>query len=305
MHIEQLKYLIEIGKCRSLNTASQNLNITYNGLRYSINALEEELGVKLINRTNKGCTLTKDGEQIVGISKKFFSDLSLVTEKRKRKRNNISGEIVLVLPLTILEAFMSKFIFDFEEKYPNLKINYSLIQNNNEQLFKESDSIYMFYMQGNALNNIILNECKINHMSIHKLYESSIHCTCSYKHELAKKKEVTIKQLQKYTLLYRSTFEKNDLYDYYFNKQHYIIEENPIVFENAILSGKYITLSSDLPIPPYHLFTHDYVSHVPIIDAPRYNIYLAYSQTLQSNERFRLFFNELENKLNCKIFVDN
>ncbi|MBQ3119538.1 MAG: LysR family transcriptional regulator [Peptococcaceae bacterium] len=304
MHIDQLKYLIEIGKCPSLNSASQNLNLTYNGLRYSINELEEELGVKLLNRTNKGCTLTKDGERLVRISEKFLSELSLITDKKQKK--NISGEITIFVPRYFLESFFSKFIFEIEEKYPKLKIKNLPIENENNihKIFSQyPDAFCIFTSPADDSHNEFLSECRKKEILFHELYSAPLYCGCVRSHKLANKQDVSIKQLSKYTLLHRVDV-KDRLYTQYFNKCLHKIEENPFVFENTILAGKCIFLSTKIPIAPYFTMTHEGITHIPITDAPNIKIYLAHSQKLHRKEHVLYFINEFERKFNCKITLD-
>ena len=51
MRIEQLVYLIEAARLRSINKASENLYITQQSMNLSLKKLEDELGTKLLERT--------------------------------------------------------------------------------------------------------------------------------------------------------------------------------------------------------------------------------------------------------------
>ena len=66
MRLEQLKYLIEVANCKSINKAAQNLYITQPALSIAINSLEEELQYPLLKRTKKGVLLTEDGPCATG-----------------------------------------------------------------------------------------------------------------------------------------------------------------------------------------------------------------------------------------------
>ncbi len=65
MSLEQLKYLIEVANCKSINKAAQNLYITQPALSIAINSLEEELQYPLLKRTKKGVLLTEDGVRVL------------------------------------------------------------------------------------------------------------------------------------------------------------------------------------------------------------------------------------------------
>ena len=59
MRTEQIKYLIEISEHHSLSAAAEKLCITTAALSLSVKSLEEELGLLLFRRTNKGVELTE------------------------------------------------------------------------------------------------------------------------------------------------------------------------------------------------------------------------------------------------------
>lgn len=65
MNFDQMKQIIEIYHCGSINRAAQNLFMTQSSLSKSIGALEKELGKKILVRTYTGTSLTPFGEEIL------------------------------------------------------------------------------------------------------------------------------------------------------------------------------------------------------------------------------------------------
>lgn len=54
MNLDQMLYLTELGKTKTISQAAKNLNISQAGLSQSLDKLEEELGLRLFNRTRSG-----------------------------------------------------------------------------------------------------------------------------------------------------------------------------------------------------------------------------------------------------------
>ena len=75
MRIEQLEYLLMISKCASLTEASERLFITQQSLGKAIRDLENELGVQLLVRNNRGCTLTKEGYEALQQAKEILDKI--------------------------------------------------------------------------------------------------------------------------------------------------------------------------------------------------------------------------------------
>ena len=76
MNTNQLEYLIEISKHKSMSAASEKLHMSPQALSMSIKKLEEELGFPLLIRSFKGITLTSDGEWLVHEAESFLSKIS-------------------------------------------------------------------------------------------------------------------------------------------------------------------------------------------------------------------------------------
>ena len=57
MMFQQLRYLIAVAECGSINQAAERLFISQQSLRASIKSLEQKLGFALFNRSAKGMRL--------------------------------------------------------------------------------------------------------------------------------------------------------------------------------------------------------------------------------------------------------
>ena len=72
MNIRQMRQIIEINNCQSINKAAQKLYISQSSLTASINAAEEELGMKILKRSHSGIELTEFGQTFVGSAQKIL-----------------------------------------------------------------------------------------------------------------------------------------------------------------------------------------------------------------------------------------
>ena len=62
MTLQNLRYIIEVANCRSFSKAAQSLFMTQSALSTAIRDIEDELGIQIFRRTNRGVSLTPDGE---------------------------------------------------------------------------------------------------------------------------------------------------------------------------------------------------------------------------------------------------
>ncbi len=86
LKIEHLKYFVEVVQCASMNKAAKNLFVTQPTLTSTIKALENELGFSLIIRSNKGVSLTKNGEKVYSDALKILGMVQQWQTMQKEKQ---------------------------------------------------------------------------------------------------------------------------------------------------------------------------------------------------------------------------
>ncbi|MEH7387071.1 LysR family transcriptional regulator [Bacillus sp. JJ1521] len=88
MNIEQLSYIVEVAKVKSLAEASKTLNISQSALSQAITKLEAELNLKLFNRNRAGAIPTKEGHIIIEKAKQALHAIYQVKEEARNQINN-------------------------------------------------------------------------------------------------------------------------------------------------------------------------------------------------------------------------
>ena len=111
MNIEQLSYIVEVAKVKSLAEASRTLNISQSALSQAITKLEAELSLKLFYRNRTGATPTKEGSFIVERAQEALHAIYQVKEEARNQLNNSNDLLrISVIPgLTspIVDTYLS------------------------------------------------------------------------------------------------------------------------------------------------------------------------------------------------------
>ena len=81
MTLNQLKYAIIVSKAKSMNEAAKKLFISQPSLSASIKELEEEIGIELFRRTNKGIFITQNGEEFIRYARQVVEQYELIESK--------------------------------------------------------------------------------------------------------------------------------------------------------------------------------------------------------------------------------
>ena len=81
MTLQQLRYIIAIQDAGSYNKAARELFISQPSLSAAVKDLEEELGITIFIRNNRGITLTADGSEFLGYARQVMEQYRLLNER--------------------------------------------------------------------------------------------------------------------------------------------------------------------------------------------------------------------------------
>lgn len=78
MTLQQLRYLIAIAESGSINAAARASYVSQSNLSSSMKALEEELGIEVFVRTNRGITLTNEGTELLSYARQVIEQADML-----------------------------------------------------------------------------------------------------------------------------------------------------------------------------------------------------------------------------------
>ena len=81
MNIMQMKYVLEVAIAPSIREASTRLFISQPALSSSIRELEEELGIIIFDRSNKGISLTDEGREFVTYAQRVVGQYEILENR--------------------------------------------------------------------------------------------------------------------------------------------------------------------------------------------------------------------------------
>lgn len=81
MTLQQIKYAITIASIGSLNKAAEQLYISQPSLSSAVKELENDIGITIFTRTNKGVVTTAEGEDFLTYARQVFQQYELLLER--------------------------------------------------------------------------------------------------------------------------------------------------------------------------------------------------------------------------------
>ncbi|WP_420489793.1 LysR family transcriptional regulator [Neobacillus drentensis] len=123
MELRQLRLFIEVAKHKSITKAAENMHISQPALSKTLRALEDELGMTLIIRTNKTSDLTDAGKVVL----EYALRMTVLVDEMKTTlidMTNLSrGQINIGLPPFIGSLFFPRVMAKFHHAFPNIELN--------------------------------------------------------------------------------------------------------------------------------------------------------------------------------------
>lgn len=121
MNTMHMKYIVEVGKMKSITKAAENLYVTQSAVSQAINSIEKELGVQLFYRSKSGTLTTTQGKNIIikfleilEKVKEIEMEVSLYTEEE--------GKEIRVAAIPGLFSSLVKTITKFKSSFPRIDV---------------------------------------------------------------------------------------------------------------------------------------------------------------------------------------
>jgi len=170
----------------SFSKAAEAKFITQSAMSHLIKNLEEELGVKLLNRSGKKVMPTPAGRLFYEYAKRILDQYRTMEKDIYNLVKKIKGPLYLGASSTVATYLLPQVFYDFSRSYPEVQINLSV--SNKEKIINElhEGRIDIGVVEGDA------NDARI---SLEEIAEDEIVVIASNDNPLTKKKHVTPQDL--------------------------------------------------------------------------------------------------------------
>ncbi|MBQ8942740.1 MAG: LysR family transcriptional regulator [Firmicutes bacterium] len=199
MTLQQLKYAITIADSGSMNEAAKRLFISQPSLSGTIRELEDELGLDIFLRSNRGITITPEGEEFLGYARQVCEQYSLLEDKYVGKQSKKRFSVSMQHYSFAVKAFVETIKLTDSDEYEfavHETRTYEIIDN--VKTFKsELGVIYISDFNRRVLTKLLSE----NSLEFTPLFDCDTYVYLWSGHPLAKKSIITMDELQDYPCL--------------------------------------------------------------------------------------------------------
>lgn len=199
MTLQQLKYALTIADCGSMNEAAKQLFISQPSLSETMKELETEIGIEIFLRSNRGISMTPEGEEFLGYARQVTEQFGLLQsryiEKKKKEKFSVSAQhytfAVKAFVETVKKLGMERYEYAVHET-----TTYDIITN--VRSFKSE--IGVLYL--NDFNEkVMMKTIQENGLEFKELFSCNTFVYLWAKHPLAEREMISMEELDDYPCL--------------------------------------------------------------------------------------------------------
>jgi DNA-binding transcriptional LysR family regulator len=194
MNIDQLKTFREVVRLGSFSEVAKKLAISQPAVSFQIQKLEQELGMRLIDRAQRGFTLTAAGKRLLRFAEAVATERKSLLHDLEQMRDEVSGELAIAASTIPGEFLLPPLLAKFKQRHPAVKIQVEV-----------SDSL-------NVINKVLDNVYEVgfcglppegHDLKYFKIAEDEIVLIVSPEHPFSRQGEIGPDELESEPLIFR------------------------------------------------------------------------------------------------------
>ncbi|NLG04225.1 MAG: LysR family transcriptional regulator [Clostridia bacterium] len=215
MTLQQLKYVIAVAETGTITVAAEKLYLSQPSLTNAIHELEKEMNIRIFNRTNKGISLSKEGEDFLGYARQVLEQASILGDKYK---GPFGGKKQFCVSTQHYSFAVNAFV-DLIKEYGQDEYDFSLRETQTYEIIDDvaqlKSEIGILFL--NDFNEAVIRKLLKSHdLEFHQLFVAKPHVFISRNHPLAFHTVITNEELEPYPYL---SFEQGEHNSFYFSEE--------------------------------------------------------------------------------------
>jgi LysR family hydrogen peroxide-inducible transcriptional activator len=122
MTLTQLEYMVAVDTYRHFVLAAEKCFVTQPTLSMQLQKLEEELGIKLFDRTKQPVIPTEIGARIIAQARVVLREAERIQQMINSEKNEMTGELRIGIIPTLAPYVLPTLFKQMREKYPQLEL---------------------------------------------------------------------------------------------------------------------------------------------------------------------------------------
>ena len=215
MTFQQLKYVITVAETGTITEAAGKLYVSQPSLTKAIHELEKEMNIVIFNRTNKGISLSREGDEFLGYARQVLDQAAILEDKYK---GGHGGKKKFCVSTQHYSFAVNAFV-DLIKQYGQDEYDFSLRETQTYEIIEDvarmRSEIGILFL--NDFNEVVMDKILKSHdLEFHLLFTAKPHVFISRNHPLAGREIITNEELEQYPYL---SYEQGEHNSFYFSEE--------------------------------------------------------------------------------------
>ena len=215
MTLQQLRYIVTIAETGNITEATRRLFVSQPSLTNSVHDLETEFQLTIFNRTNKGVTLSSDGETFLSYARQILEQVSLLEEKYLNVQERKPKFSVSCQHYSFAVNAFVDVITEFDANYYDFTLRETQTYEIIEDVSRLKSELGILYISSKN-EEIIMKLLRQHQLTFEELFTATPHVFISSTHPLADRSVLSLEDLEEYPYL---SFEQGDYNSFYFSEE--------------------------------------------------------------------------------------
>ncbi|MFR3060041.1 MAG: LysR family transcriptional regulator [Collinsella sp.] len=215
MKLQQLRYVVKVAECGSITEASRRLFVSQPSITASIRDLENEMGVHIFERTNKGVIVSDEGETFLGYARQVLDQADLLEGKYKGTSEQVPHFSVSCQHYSFaVNAFV-----DVIREFDAARYDFTLREEQTHEIIEDvahmKSELGILYLSEHN-REVIERMLAANELVFEGLFCATPHVFVCSDHPLAGRSSVTLGDLEDYPFL---SYEQGSYNSFYYSEE--------------------------------------------------------------------------------------
>lgn len=215
MKLQQLRYVVKVAECGSITEASRRLFVSQPSITASIRDLENEMGVHIFERTNKGVIVSEEGETFLGYARQVLDQADLLEGKYKGTSEQVPHFSVSCQHYSFaVNAFV-----DVIREFDAVRYDFTLREEQTHEIIEDvahmKSELGILYLSEHN-REVIERMLAANELVFEGLFCATPHVFVCAGHPLAGRSSVTLGDLEDYPFL---SYEQGSYNSFYYSEE--------------------------------------------------------------------------------------
>ncbi len=215
MKLQQLIYAVKVAECGSITEAARRLFVSQPSVTSAIHDLEQEMNVRIFDRTNKGVVVSAEGDTFLGYARQVIEQAELLEGKYKNTKQRMPHFAVSCQHYSFAVNAFVDVIREFDAERYDFTLREEQTHEIIEDVARMKSELGVLYLS--ARNREVISKMLVaSELAFESLFRAEPHVFVCSDHPVAQRASVTLEDMASYPFL---SYEQGSYNSFYYSEE--------------------------------------------------------------------------------------